>query len=626
MADYLNQPGKSSKSIETVRLLPQVVNVLQAESQGSVFLQLVDVLLGAKAFNLSRGQNPYRSEIAAEVEKLFKNKKSGCKPSLCRSESRDGHPFDSERKCIIGCKRCQDQPLAESQDLSVGAEIATADGFEKIVKIEKLPAEQVYDIEVEGTHNFVGNGIVAHNTSGILMRAGASLQLSSSATSTTADIELAAADRIDLFAGSLSLQTSSQTAGELKLMSKGSLILDTSGAAGGGAPILLQAGSGNINLSSTGTITLTGNTSLNNGTLRLNGLTYTFPGSDTTNGVLISNGSGILAWNTIGQSNVTADSLDFAEFQDSLDLDADTSINGPYSFIVRAGNAARQNATSGNNDLQLAAEDAIIVDADDFTLTTSNTGVSSLQLMSKGVLRLDTSTNNNNILLLPGTGNVGIGTTGPGGNLEIYGTDNTPRLFINGPNDGTANSNQKIQFYQAGVLQAMVGIAGGVELITPGTVAGDLVLRGDTQKILFTTDGGTTSAMTISTTGNVGIGTTAPGSNRLSVIGGDIYTTSNIVSNGGTVRSDTFADAGGNLNWATLSSGVLTFNTGSSDDMIFKVNAGGTEAMRILGSSGNVGIGTTGPLGLLDTYGDKSILLRAGTGAISISGSSGGAG
>ena len=75
LADYLNQPGKSSKSIETVRLLPQVVNVLQAESQGSVFLQLVDVLLGAKAFNLSRGQNPYRSEIAAEVEKLFKNKK-----------------------------------------------------------------------------------------------------------------------------------------------------------------------------------------------------------------------------------------------------------------------------------------------------------------------------------------------------------------------------------------------------------------------------------------------------------------------------------------------------------------------------------------------------------------------
>jgi len=36
--------------------------------------------------------------------------------------------------------------------------------FEEITKIEHLPIEQVWDIEVEGTHNFVGNGIIAHNT------------------------------------------------------------------------------------------------------------------------------------------------------------------------------------------------------------------------------------------------------------------------------------------------------------------------------------------------------------------------------------------------------------------------------------------------------------------------------
>ena len=49
-------------------------------------------------------------------------------------------------------------------------EIAVSDqGDNKVVwdgiaKIEILPAEQVYDIEVEGTHNFIGNDIVAHNT------------------------------------------------------------------------------------------------------------------------------------------------------------------------------------------------------------------------------------------------------------------------------------------------------------------------------------------------------------------------------------------------------------------------------------------------------------------------------
>ncbi|MEK9132793.1 MAG: hypothetical protein AAB606_03755, partial [Patescibacteria group bacterium] len=36
--------------------------------------------------------------------------------------------------------------------------------FETITNIEILPEEQVYDITVEGTHNFVANGIIAHNT------------------------------------------------------------------------------------------------------------------------------------------------------------------------------------------------------------------------------------------------------------------------------------------------------------------------------------------------------------------------------------------------------------------------------------------------------------------------------
>ena len=61
------------------------------------------------------------------------------------------------------------------------------------------------------------------------MRAGASsLQLSSSATSTTADIQLAAADRIDLFASSLALSTSSASAGDIKIDSAGTFTLSTS--------------------------------------------------------------------------------------------------------------------------------------------------------------------------------------------------------------------------------------------------------------------------------------------------------------------------------------------------------------------------------------------------------------
>jgi len=48
--------------------------------------------------------------------------------------------------------------------LRPGMLIATIDGWEKISHIYPVGRQQVYDIEVEGTHNFVGNDIVAHNT------------------------------------------------------------------------------------------------------------------------------------------------------------------------------------------------------------------------------------------------------------------------------------------------------------------------------------------------------------------------------------------------------------------------------------------------------------------------------
>lgn len=54
-------------------------------------------------------------------------------------------------------------------DLVEGVEIAVPSKtgemiWDEIVSIKPVGREQVYDIEVEGTHNFVGNGIFAHNT------------------------------------------------------------------------------------------------------------------------------------------------------------------------------------------------------------------------------------------------------------------------------------------------------------------------------------------------------------------------------------------------------------------------------------------------------------------------------
>lgn len=58
----------------------------------------------------------------------------------------------------------------KTKDLAVGAKIAAADlsknemFWDEIVSIEKVGREKVWDIEVDGTRNFVGNQLVAHNT------------------------------------------------------------------------------------------------------------------------------------------------------------------------------------------------------------------------------------------------------------------------------------------------------------------------------------------------------------------------------------------------------------------------------------------------------------------------------
>src|SRR4030042_4295112 len=54
--------------------------------------------------------------------------------------------------------------LQEGMDIAVVGAVHKSSEWDKIVKIKQLPAEQVYDIEVEKTHNFVANGIIAHNT------------------------------------------------------------------------------------------------------------------------------------------------------------------------------------------------------------------------------------------------------------------------------------------------------------------------------------------------------------------------------------------------------------------------------------------------------------------------------
>ena len=75
----------------------------------------------------------------------------------------DTHPIG--RIFTLGRKKAVWKRVTE---LKTGVKIAIEkDGkldWDEIVSVAKVGRERVYDIEVEGTHNFVGNGILAHNT------------------------------------------------------------------------------------------------------------------------------------------------------------------------------------------------------------------------------------------------------------------------------------------------------------------------------------------------------------------------------------------------------------------------------------------------------------------------------
>ena len=149
--------------------------------------------------------------------------------------------------------------------------------WEKIENIEHLPAEQVYDIEVEGTHNFIGNDIVAHNT---YITGGLGI---GNATTTDSNIELAgklvAAGNINgaghitvtgsgtsTFTGGIyanALRVNESGCSVLRTDTDGGVVCGTVGGAGGITSFTVAGDSGsNQTISDQNTLTLIGGSNI----------------------------------------------------------------------------------------------------------------------------------------------------------------------------------------------------------------------------------------------------------------------------------------------------------------------------------------------------------------------------
>ncbi len=218
-----------------------------------------------------------------------------------------------------------------------------------------------------------------------------------------------------------------------------------------------------------------------------------------------------------------------------------------------------------------------------------------------------------NMRILNSNGNIGIGTTAPTEKLQVTGkilstnafsptnsaliyTNNTDYLFL-GPQSGSTVNGATIGLFGATNNEAMVPNPGGIDLSVIGA----------------------SPALRVLSTGNVGIGTTAP-NNKLEITGtGSGLRFTNLPSAGvlgtnasGDVINQTTPNAANALFWGLTGNSGTTPATnfvGTTDAQDLVVRTNSIEKMRIL-SNGQIGIGIAIPNAgaLVDIVGPVKLL------------------
>ena len=247
------------------------------------------------------------------------------------------------------------------------------------------------------------------------------------------------------------------------------------------------------------------------------------------------------------------------------------------------------------------------------------TGTSGYVLKTNGDIALTTYTGdtkidmaNNSLQLLSPSGNVQIGDTESDGNGTSIQVDDANSKVVIAGNVGIGTSNPT--FGTGGGLQITNASQANLRFTdsSASTFITDLALSNENFYIINRSASGqlkfrvnaSTEAMTIVSTGNIGIGTSSPGNNL------HVYKNATI----GTIASPTVAnasfriqDSGANMyvdgnSFVIDTSGYLT-TTGSND---FDIGTNSTSRIKIKGG-GNVGIGATDPLRKLHVVGNFAV-------------------
>jgi hypothetical protein len=247
-----------------------------------------------------------------------------------------------------------------------------------------------------------------------------------------------------------------------------------------------------------------------------------------------------------------------------------------------------------------------------------------------GALQIQTG-NNVTAITVDAIQNVGIGTASPGEKLDVVGNirmsavpgtnTNAALAVLFQTSAGTIDGGSGLTYNPAGdslsvngmaISSGTVSGAGSLATFTCANGAGQYDFRAANDSLRFIA--GSSEAMRIISSGNVGIGTSSPADKlhvaiNSSSLGGIRVQNTNASgqaalsyhNDAGTQKADV---------WWNNSGSTLNFRTISTDPMVFYTN--NAERMRIT-SAGDVGIGTASPTQKLDVVGSiKSSALTSG--------------
>ena len=330
--------------------------------------------------------------------------------------------------------------------------------------------------------------------------------------------------------------------------------------------------------------------------------TITFSGL-TTDGIVTSASGTLGSTATIGAGYITADSLNFSEFSDSLvvdatttfDLDAnsaDLNFDSNTLYIDSSENRVGIGTTAPNSDLQIGSSwgaHAITFGDTNWQIGTATSGslynmeFSTYDSANRGFKF--TNNNDDDLVYIEGdTGYMGLGTTDPSNFFHIYGRSGNVAQSIQSINDNAiiniiadsdnvasdVNQDALLYFYsgQTGSADAEVRYDGSLDALKLNAQSND------------------GSQLVLSSNGNVGIGDTTPAA-ALTVGSGDLF---QVDSSGNvTLNADSTAlTLGAGSDFNITHNGTNTVATSATGNLIID-NTNTTGATQIqLGTDTNV--------------------------------------